>query len=392
MPRFGIRLRSLIACTAAVAGVAVVWPAATATAAPTRYEAESGTCTGTVDSNWAGFSGSGFCNGTNATNAYVQVTVNAAASGTATLGVRFANGTTSARPVSLMVNGSTAQAPSFEGTGAWDAWVTKTLTVTVNSGSNTIRLNPTSAGGLPNIDYLDFEVGGTQQPPPATWPTPTGQVNVDGTVQVPASGLDGGMRRYCCIGDGGQEEDQDPMFQLASGATLSNVIIGGPAGDGVHCSGPCTLRNVWWEDVGEDAATFRGSGDPQFLVDGGGARSASDKVFQHNGPGTVTIQNFQATNFGTFYRSCGNCSTQQQRDVVIRNVTLTRPGGTVAGVNINYGDTARFSGVTVVNDPSRAMVICRKWIGNNSGDEPDEAGSGADNSNCFYSSSDIIYR
>jgi hypothetical protein len=407
MPRFGVRrafsrlphvstvTRSTVAVAAMVASAALVLPASTATAAPTRYEAEAATCTGTIDSNHAGFSGGGFCNGTNASGAFVQFTVNASAAGNATLGVRFANGTTTTRATSLIVNGATVQSPSFEGTGAWTTWVTRTLSVTVNAGNNTIRLNPTSSGGLPNIDYLDFEVGGTQPPPPpppGQWPTPTGQVNVDGTIQVPASGLDGGMRRYCCIGDGGQEEDQDPMFMLASGATLSNVIIGGPAGDGVHCSGPCTLRNVWWEDVGEDAATFRGSGDPQFLVDGGGARSASDKVFQHNGPGTVTIQNFQANNFGTFYRSCGNCSTQQQRDVVIRNVTLTRPGNRIAGINTNYGDVARFSGITIVNDPSRSMTICQKYIGNNSCDEPDEAGSGADGTTCLYSSSDLIYR
>jgi hypothetical protein len=283
------------------------------------------------------------------------------------------------------------QTPSFEGTGAWSTWVTKTVTVSVNAGSNTIRLNPTTAGGLPNIDYLDFEVG-SQPPPTPSWPTPTGQVSVNGTIQVPTSGLDGGMRRYCCIGDGSQEESQDPMFQLAPGATLSNVIIGAPAGDGVHCTGPCTLRNVWWEDVGEDAATFRGSGSPTFLVDGGGARAAGDKVFQHNGAGTLTVQNFQVSNFGTFYRSCGNCSTQYQRNVVIRNVTLTRPGDTVAGVNVNYGDTARFTGITIVNDPSRAMVICRKYIGNNSGDEPTQVGTGADGTNCIYSSSDITYR
>lgn len=388
-----MRLRSAMAAATLVAGVAMVLPPGTAAAAPTRYEAENSpaTCTGTIDTNWAGFSGGGFCNGTNATGAFVQFTVNASAAGTATLGVRFANGTTTTRPTSLIVNGATVQSPSFEGTGAWNTWVTKSLSVSVNAGNNTIRLNPTSAGGLPNVDYLDFEVGGTT-PPPATWPTPTGQVSVDGTIEVPASGLNGGMRRYCCIGDGGQEEDQDPMFNLASGATLQNVIIGAPAGDGVHCNGPCTLRNVWWEDVGEDAATFRGSGDPQFLVDGGGARSASDKVFQHNGPGTVTIQNFQATNFGTFYRSCGNCSTQQQRDVVIRNVTLTRPGGRIAGVNSNYGDTARFSAVTIVNDPSRALIICQKYIGNNTGAEPPQAGVGPDSTNCFYSSSDLIYR
>jgi hypothetical protein len=379
-----------------VAGAVLVWPGSAAVAAPTRFEAESSpaTCSGTIDSNWAGFSGSGFCNGTNATGAFAQFTVNASAASTATLGVRFANGTTTARPAGLVVNGATVQTPSFEGTGAWSTWVTKTLTASVNAGSNTIRLNPTTANGLPNVDFLDFEVAGSPPPPPPPpgFPTPTGQVNVNGTISVPASGLDGGLRRYCCIGDGSQEESQDPMFDLASGATLANVIIGAPAGDGVHCNGPCTLRNVWWEDVGEDAATFRGSGDPQFLVDGGGARQASDKIFQHNGPGTVTIQNFQANNFGTFYRSCGNCSTQNQRDVVIRNVTLTRPGSRIAGININFGDTARFSGITIINDASRAMVICQKYIGNNTGAEPTQAGSGADGTNCFYSASDLTYR
>jgi len=115
-------------------------------------------------------------------------------------------------------------------------------------------------------------------------------------------------------------------------------------------------------------------------------------VFQHNGPGTLTIRNFQAMNFGTFYRSCGNCSTQHQRNVVIQNVTLTRPGNTVAGINTNFGDTARFSAVTIVNDAGRAMVICRKYIGNNTGDEPTQVGTGADGTNCIYSSSDIIYR
>src|SRR5262245_45445267 len=126
-----MRLRSLTAATVMVASVLLVWPASTATAAPTRYEAENATCTGTVDSNWAGFSGGGFCNGTNATSGFAQFTVNSSGAGTATLGIRFANGTTTARAANLLVNGATVQSPSFEGTGAWDAWVTKTLTVSV---------------------------------------------------------------------------------------------------------------------------------------------------------------------------------------------------------------------------------------------------------------------
>jgi hypothetical protein len=232
----------------------------------------------------------------------------------------------------------------------------------------------------------------TPPPPPPGFPTPTGQVAVDGTIPVSGT-LDGGLRRYCCIGDGSQEESQDPMFDLASGATLQNVIIGAPAGDGVHCAGPCTLRNVWWEDVGEDAATFRGtSASFTFLVDGGGARAASDKVFQHNGAGTLTIRNFQVSNFGALYRSCGNCSTQFQRNVVITGVTATTPGNRLVGINTNFGDTARLSNITIVNDPSRRVTICQKYIGNNTGDEPPTNGVGPDNTNCFFAASDITYR
>ncbi|MBC9731261.1 family 43 glycosylhydrolase [Streptomyces sp. TRM68367] len=123
-----------------------------------RYEAEttSAECQGTIDSNHAGFSGSGFCNGNNAAGAFAQFTVNSEAAGTATLGVRFANGSSSgARPANLVVNGSTVGTVSFESTGAWTTWSTKTATVSLNAGSNTIRLDPTTAAGLPNVDSLD---------------------------------------------------------------------------------------------------------------------------------------------------------------------------------------------------------------------------------------------
>ncbi|GAA3646299.1 hypothetical protein GCM10022267_36220 [Lentzea roselyniae] len=70
-------------------------------------------------------------------------------------GDRFANGTTSARPASLIVNGSAVQTPSFEGTGAWNAWAVKTFTVSLNAGSNTIRFSPATSAGLPNVGHLE---------------------------------------------------------------------------------------------------------------------------------------------------------------------------------------------------------------------------------------------
>ncbi len=226
------------------------------------------------------------------------------------------------------------------------------------------------------------------------FPTATGQQAVSSTIPVSGT-LDGRMQRYYGsgpLGTGGDEEDQSPLFRLADGAVLRNVILGSPAADGVHCAGRCTLQNVWWEDVGEDAATFRGSSSSiSSLVEGGGARGASDKVFQHNGAGTLTIRNFQVENFGKLYRSCGNCGTQYRRNVVIDNVTATVPGGVLAGINPNYGDTMRIVRATIIGDGDRRVVPCQKYRGVTSG-EPPKTGTGPDSTNCLYSPSSITYR
>ncbi|MGH3648912.1 MAG: CBM35 domain-containing protein, partial [Micromonosporaceae bacterium] len=101
-----------------------------------RYEAEDGVCDGTVDSDHAGFSGTGFCNTTNVTGSYVEWTVTAASAGTYRLTFRFANGTTANRPMGLTVNGAGAGAVDFPGTGAWTSWQTVTTTVTLAAGTH----------------------------------------------------------------------------------------------------------------------------------------------------------------------------------------------------------------------------------------------------------------
>lgn len=217
---------------------------------------------------------------------------------------------------------------------------------------------------------------------------------VHATIRVTGT-YDGGGGTFIAgseLGNGGQSEGQKPVFELAAGATIRNLTIGSPAADGIHCLGSCTIRNVKWTDVGEDAATFLGSSPSnQYLVDGGSATSASDKVFQHNGAGTLTIQNFAVSNFGKLYRSCGNCGSQYKRSVAIKNVTATAPGKVLAGINTNYGDKATFSNVTIKNDPSKKIGICWRYTGNNTGAEPVKTGSGADGTYCKYSTSDIHY-
>jgi len=220
----------------------------------------------------------------------------------------------------------------------------------------------------------------------ASWPTPARTETLTATRQI-SGAFDGGNVRFVgggALGDGGQDEGQDPMFKLADGATLANVIIGSPAADGVHCSGTCTLRNVWWQDVGEDAATFKGTAAGQTMtITGGGAMHAADKVFQHNGPGTMIIRDFQAQDIGKLYRSCGNCSKQYARHVQVSTVTVTVPLKMLVGINPNFGDTAVVSGVTLVGDASKP-VICGLFEGVTSG-EPTLIGTTPDGVSCKVS-------
>ncbi|MEU2199731.1 pectate lyase [Isoptericola sp. NPDC019482] len=268
----------------------------------------------------------------------------------------------------------------------------KAVTVTDRSTANGATVTQLTNANQYNQQWELVKVGSGSTPPGSfpAWPSANGQQKVSDTIEVSGT-LDGGMKRYYGISSGDQDESQPPIFELSDGETLKNVIIGTGAGDGVHCTGTCTLQNVWWEDVGEDAATLKGSSSSQVMtVDGGGARSASDKVFQHNGPGKFVIKNFQVEDFGKLYRSCGNCSKQYARTVVVQNVQVTAPGKSLVGINSNLGDKATLSGVTILGDSSRKIYICEEYKGVTSG-EPSKIGDGP-SAACGYSSSDITYR
>jgi hypothetical protein len=225
--------------------------------------------------------------------------------------------------------------------------------------------------------------------PLVNWPKPSGDRPVSQTIKV-AGTFDGEMARFFGIeslGTADQNESQQPLFKLSEGATIQNVILGHPAADGIHCKGSCTLRNVWWENVGEDAATFRSQTPSDvMLIDGGGASGARDKVFQSNRSGTVHIKNFYVEWFGKLFRSCGNCSTQSARKVIFENVTAVvgENSKTLAGININYGDNAEFRGKNVVYDASNGkFATCLTYEGtSNNANEPKMLGPGVDGPHC----------
>lgn len=180
--------RALMILSVALAPVAVVPPVALdasaddlpVTQAATDYQAENATCQGTIDSNHAGFTGTGFCNTTNAVGAFVEWSVTAATAGSATLTFRFANGTTTNRPMDITVNGAlVANDLAFPGTGAWTSWSTATATANLNAGTNTVRATAVTANGGPNVDRLTVDMGGST--PGGTPVQINGQLRVCGT-------------------------------------------------------------------------------------------------------------------------------------------------------------------------------------------------------------------
>ncbi|KAJ4315298.1 hypothetical protein N0V84_008454 [Fusarium piperis] len=211
-----------------------------------------------------------------------------------------------------------------------------------------------------------------------TLPASVGATSLPSAIPI-AKGAkyDGKMRRFerepkTCKG---QIEDGEKAasFVLEDGATLSNVIIGASSGEGVHCRGSCTLNNVWWVDVCEDAATFKQKSGTS-TVNGGGAFKAEDKILQFNGRGTLNVNDFYAQDYGKLVRNCGNCGGNGgPRNINIKGV-VAKNGGVLCGVNHNYGDVC-----TITDSCQNKGKSCQAYTGNDKGTEPPKNGPEGDN-------------
>ena len=81
--------------------------------------------------------------------------MNAPAAGTYTLAFRYANASTSMRPLAIAVRGTTVNAGlDFPPTGDWTVWKTVSLSASLVAGSNKVRATAIGSSG-PNIDHLE---------------------------------------------------------------------------------------------------------------------------------------------------------------------------------------------------------------------------------------------
>ncbi|KAI0133737.1 pectate lyase-domain-containing protein [Xylariales sp. AK1849] len=258
------------------------------------------------------------------------------------------------------------------GSGATTTTATTTAT-TIKTFTTTAAVTTTNAGS-----------GSTPTGLTTTLPASSGAISTSVAITV-SSSFDGGMKKYdrypVVCEEQTETGEADSIFTLKDGATLSNVIIGPGQAEGVHCQGTCTLNNVWWADVCEDAITLKQASGTSY-INGGGAFAADDKIVQFNGFGAIEIKNFYAEDYGKVSRSCGNCDDNGggSRHIVMNNVVAV-DGGVLCGINGNYGDSC-----TISNSCQDDGNSCDNYEGNDDGDEPTRVASGDDGTYCIVNS------
>lgn len=109
---------------------------------------------GTVDSNNAGFSGSGFANTSNTAGAGIEWSI-AGDAGSYTLAWRYANGSTASRYANIVVDGVSVGSIECPPTGSWTDWTRTSLVVELAAGVKELRLEGAQDAGLANIDFLE---------------------------------------------------------------------------------------------------------------------------------------------------------------------------------------------------------------------------------------------
>jgi hypothetical protein len=151
-------------------------PTPTPTIAAIKYEAESGTLTGScsIGSGYAGYTGTGFVE-----NFYPgssdEITVAVNQSGAHDVKLKYAAGFGAAK-VNIYVNGTLAKTSTYASTGGWANWSTQTESLNLNAGTNKIMYkNDFTNNDLLNLDNIIVyeQAGPGSTPTPTPTPTPT---------------------------------------------------------------------------------------------------------------------------------------------------------------------------------------------------------------------------
>jgi hypothetical protein len=225
------------------------------------------------------------------------------------------------------------------------------------------------------------------------WPTAKGStITINGTKSV--TNYDGGGALHegnlndCTLGD---QKSTNAIIEVANGGSVKNVIFGKNIGDGIHCLGSCTIDNVWFPYICDDAITINkdDTASAASTISNSGFKGARDKTIQHNGgDSTLSISNVYVEVAGKLYRSCGKgsgCTAGAKHTVTVSNVVAI---GVSQVVGVNTTDVATLSNICAYRTPT----LCSTYVSNGSSES--DATTGANGTNegpspsCKYTAAD----
>ena len=108
-----------------------------------------------------GFLKNGYYNFDNSLSSYGVWEIFSQTEAKTTLTIRYANGGTADRSMSVQVNGKSAGSISFPATG-WTTYADAKIDVKLNAGVNTIKLSSMTSDGGPNVDMFTFGIDGVE--------------------------------------------------------------------------------------------------------------------------------------------------------------------------------------------------------------------------------------
>lgn len=110
-----------------------------------------------IDSDNSGFTGSGFVNYNNSPGGFIAWDIKLHEAANTELLIRFANGGSDSRPISIILNGKIiVKNLPFESTIDWISWKIKILPLKLQVGNNNLRLESSGSDGGPNVDRIEL--------------------------------------------------------------------------------------------------------------------------------------------------------------------------------------------------------------------------------------------
>ncbi|EFM11240.1 coagulation factor 5/8 type domain protein [Paenibacillus curdlanolyticus YK9] len=190
------------------------------------YQAESAALSGgaKVNTDHAGFAGTGFVDGYWTQGATTTFTVNVATAGNYNSTLKYANASGGSKTLSVFVNGTKVKTTTLANLANWDTWGTQAEVVALNAGNNTIayKYDTTDSGNV-NLDQILVEAT-TANPNPD--PNPNPNPDPTGTNVAVGKSITASSSTFTFVATNANDNDVNTYWEGGSNPSMLTLDLG----------------------------------------------------------------------------------------------------------------------------------------------------------------------